>query len=80
MRQHVLSAVIALLIVGFLGASFMMIAPVEEADAWAFHACCEYTVEIVIGSNGFEIVVTLEDCDSVFHGHIWSCGYVCPSS
>ena len=80
MRQHVLSAVIALLIVGFLGASFMMIAPVKEADAWLLHLCCEYTVEIVIGSDGYEIVVIIEDCDSVFHGHIWPCGYVCPSS
>lgn len=80
MRQHVLSAVIALLIVGFLGASFMMIAPVEEADAWPFHPCCEYTIKIVIDGDGNEIVITIEDCDPVFHGHIWSCGYVCPSS
>ena len=40
MKQHVLSAVTALLIIGFLSASFTMIAPIEDADAWLRHGCC----------------------------------------
>lgn len=40
MRQDVLSAVTALLIIVFLSASFTMIAPVEDADAWLRHGCC----------------------------------------
>ena len=76
MRQHVLSAVIALLIVGFLGASFMMIAPVEEADAWPAHPCCEY-YWLITPLGG---IIWVQDCDPAFHKHVWSCGYVCPSS
>lgn len=77
MRQHVLSAVIALLIVGFLGASFMMIAPVEEADAWPIHLCCR-EVKIYYKDGRWEIII---DCDpAVTHMHAWPCSFECPSS
>lgn len=79
LNRKIASGIITLLIIGCLGASLMMVAPVEDVDAWPYHPCCEWKVEwFTIGGNIVE--VSWQDCDNVFHGHAWSCGFTCPSS
>ena len=64
-----------LIIVACLGASLMMIAPVEDVDAWPYHTCCDWDHDWFVNGNIIEIYW---DCDHYFHAHAWSCGFVCP--
>ena len=50
-----------LLMIGFLVMSLMTIAPIQETDAWPFHANC---VTIRKGPN-----YTETECHPEFHGH-----------
>ncbi len=45
MNRNISHGVVALLIVCFLGTSLMMIAPVEDTDAWPYHACCDWETD-----------------------------------
>jgi len=67
--------------VGCLGASLLMITPVEDVDARPYHACCETKVILKLDENGFEIRLEITDCDNIFHGHWdWGHPFTCPSS
>ena len=67
MKQNIVHAVIVLLIVAFLGASLMMIVPVEDANAWPVHLSnCRW--EVISGSGGGGLAYV---CDAEYHSHIW---------
>lgn len=80
MKRHRAQGVIVLLIVGCLGASLLMVASVEDADAWPYHPCCDTKVIIIMDQNGLSVEIEAKDCDHTFHWHALSCGFVCPSS
>lgn len=68
MKQNIVQTALALLIVVFLGASSMMIVPVEDANAWPMHISnCRWEST---GTNSAGIV-----CDVEFHAHIWQSLY-----
>ena len=61
MKENIVRVSIALLIAMFLGASFLMIAPIENTDAWLMHWCCtkwEPLPPVVI----FGVLVQLKIC------------------
>lgn len=78
-QQMLFHAVVVLIIAGFLGASFMMITPVENAEAGLVHICCVDWITITVGEGTpveFDIEVCI-DWDSTWHAdprsHSWSC-------
>ena len=70
MTQKIVQATIMLLIVAFIGASFLMIGPIEEAEAWPVHVC-EFRLEYNNGEWGLETRFYT-------HDHWWSCSFSCP--
>ena len=61
------------LLVAFLAGSFLMLAPIDEADAWLRHACnCVETITI-----GLPPKVEIK-CDVTYHWHIFDHEWTCP--
>ena len=53
-----------------------MIAPVEDADAWKYHPCCDWEHDWFVNGN---IIEVYWHCEHIHHPDHWlSCGFVCP--
>lgn len=75
MNGSISSVIGVLLIICFLGTSLVMITPIEDADAWPYHSCCDWDYEWFINGNLLEVYW---NCEPHYHLHFWSCGFVCP--
>ena len=65
MKQYIALSIVVLLIACIFGASFLMIASVEDAEAYAVHIYdCDWGS---IGTNAGGINCTID-----LHPHIWS--------
>lgn len=65
MKQNIVRVVLTLLIIAFLGTSFMMIDPVQDVNAWPVHASnCRW--EVISGGGGGGLAYV---CDWEFHSH-----------
>lgn len=75
MKRTLASVFFALMIV-CLGASLLMVAPVENVEAWKYHPCCDYDTHWFTNGHVIEIQY---NCQHIYHSdHWWSCGLVCP--
>lgn len=78
MKTNKVSKSIAILLtIGFLGVSFLMIAPVEEAEAWWRHNCSKW-VYIDDGPNGEPIEVYVPCV--IYHWYPLSHDFDCDSA
>ena len=75
MKKKMVQVTITLLIVAFIGSSFLMIAPIDEAEAWWRHACnCidEFEFSLIPPSIKYKV-----KCDVTYHWnplpHDFSC-------
>lgn len=73
--KNIFRPLTVVLIIAFVGASFLTMVPIEEAEAWNAHACnCK--AEGSYDSDG-KWKVTIK-CDMTFHWYPFSCGFSCP--
>lgn len=82
-KKNVQSIIIFMLLFAFLAGSFLMISPVEDADAWWRHECnCknvrESGMEVDPATGNYRYVVRfVRRCEIFWHlspfPHEWSC-------
>lgn len=74
MTSIVTPTLIALMLVAFLGISFLALTSTEEAEAYMSHYCnCKWVTQ---SWPPFIVYV----CDTYYHWHWSYCGFECPSS
>lgn len=74
--KRTLSRVFFALLIVCLGASLLMIAPIDDADAWKYHPCCDWKHDWFVNGN---IIEVYWHCEHIHHPDHWlSCGFVCP--